>query len=131
MPIPPLQGGGVRDFTVAAQSGQPVALNQGKRYYNWFNCTGCHGGTGGGGIGPPLADTDWIYGGEAANIFLSIVQGRPNGMPSYGGQIPDEQVWKMVTYVQSLSKSTGPQGATADQSIGEEGGGQSEDNDGR
>ncbi|MGH7509457.1 MAG: c-type cytochrome [Gemmatimonadales bacterium] len=103
--------------------GQSVALAQGKRYYNWFNCTGCHGGRGGGGIGPPLADTDWIYGGEPANIFLSIVQGRPNGMPSFGGQVSDDQVWKMVTYVRSLSKSSGPEGATAEQPGGEGGGG--------
>ncbi len=68
--------------------GNKQALVDGKRYYGWFNCGGCHGGAGGGGIGPPLADQDWIYGGEPANIFLSIVQGRPNGMPSYGGSSP-------------------------------------------
>lgn len=95
-------------------------LVDGKRYYNWFNCTGCHGGAGGGGIGPPLADDDWIYGGEAANIFLSIVQGRPNGMPSYGGQLSDDQVWKIAAYVKTLSGEAGAKGATADESSGEE-----------
>jgi cytochrome c oxidase cbb3-type subunit 3 len=87
--------------------GQRNVLAEGKRYYGWFNCAGCHGGAGGGGIGPPLADDDWIYGGEPAHIFLTIVQGRPNGMPSYGGQIPDDQIWKIVTFVRTLSEHAG------------------------
>ena len=95
--------------------GNKNVLLDGRRYYNWFNCTGCHGGAGGGGIGPPLADGDWIYGGEPANIFLSIVQGRPNGMPSYGGQIPDDQVWKIVNYVSSLAGEAGASAAAARQ----------------
>lgn len=95
--------------------GDKQVLADGKRYYNWFNCTGCHGGAGGGGIGPPFADRDWIYGGEPANIFLSIVQGRPNGMPSFGGQLTDDQVWKLVAYVSSLSAHAGAKGATADE----------------
>jgi cytochrome c oxidase cbb3-type subunit III len=100
--------------------GQENVLTDGKRYYNWFNCTGCHGGAGGGGIGPPLADNDWIYGGQPANIFLSIVQGRPYGMPSYGGQIPDDQVWKIVAYVTSLAGTAGPKGTTADETGNED-----------
>src|SRR5687768_17491784 len=95
--------------------GQKNVLADGRRYFGWFNCTGCHGGAGGGGIGPPLADNDWIYGGEPANIFLSIVQGRPNGMPSYAGQIPDDQVWRIVAFVSSLAGTAGPKGATADE----------------
>lgn len=87
--------------------GSTAALDDGERYYGWFNCAGCHGGAGGGGIGPPLADRDWIYGGEPAAVFQSIVQGRPNGMPSFGGQIADEQVWKLVAYVHSLSEESG------------------------
>jgi cytochrome c oxidase cbb3-type subunit III len=104
--------------------GQKNTLAEGRRYYNWFNCTGCHGGAGGGGIGPPLADDDWIYGGEPAQIFLSIVQGRPYGMPSFGGQIPDAQVWMIVSYINSLAGEEGPEGATADESGGEESGGE-------
>jgi cytochrome c oxidase cbb3-type subunit 3 len=84
--------------------GQKSVLADGRRYYNWFNCTGCHGGAGGGGIGPPLADADWIYGGDPANVFLSIVQGRPYGMPSFAGQIPDDQVWRIVEYISSLAE---------------------------
>jgi cytochrome c oxidase cbb3-type subunit III len=31
-------------------------------------------------------------------------------MPSYGGRVPDDQVWQLVSYVQSLSGQT-PQDA--------------------
>jgi hypothetical protein len=39
-------------------------------------------------------------------------------MPSYGGQLSEDQVWKLVAYVTSLSAHAGPQGATADESAG-------------
>jgi cytochrome c oxidase cbb3-type subunit III len=87
--------------------GNAQALAEGREYYGWFNCAGCHGGAGGGGIGPPFADDDWIYGGKPGNVFQSIVQGRPNGMPAFAGRLPDEQVWKIVAYVRSLSGTEG------------------------
>ena len=78
------------------------ALAEGKRLFSWYNCVGCHA-QGGGGSGPALMDDVWIYGSEPANIFATIVEGRPNGMPSFGGHIPDEQVWQLVAYVRSMS----------------------------
>ena len=78
------------------------SLAEGKRLFEWYNCNGCHA-NGGGGIGPALMDNVWIYGAEPENIYATIVQGRPNGMPSFGGHIPDEQVWQLVAYVRSMS----------------------------
>ncbi|HKP71866.1 MAG TPA: cytochrome c [Pyrinomonadaceae bacterium] len=78
------------------------ALNEGKRLYDAYNCSGCHF-HGGGGIGPPLMDDKWVYGGDPANIFATIVEGRPNGMPSFRGKIPDAQVWQLAGYVRSMS----------------------------
>jgi cytochrome c oxidase cbb3-type subunit 3 len=75
---------------------------EGKRLYHWFNCVGCHA-NGGGDIGPALMDAKWIYGSEPANIFSTIVEGRPNGMPSFRGKIPDKQVWQLVAYVRSMA----------------------------
>jgi cytochrome c oxidase cbb3-type subunit 3 len=80
----------------------PYAISEGKRLFSWFNCSGCHS-HGGGGMGPPLMDATWIYGSEPNNIFATIVEGRPNGMPSFGGKIPDQQIWQLVAYVRSLS----------------------------
>ena len=84
-----------------------AAVGEGKRLYGWFNCTGCHGAVGGGGIGPPFADTEWIYGAAPENIYQSIVQGRPDGMPSFGGKIPEDELWKIVAYVRTLGRLAG------------------------
>jgi len=78
------------------------AISEGKRLYSWMNCIGCHG-EGGGAIGPALMDQTWIYGGSPANIYATIVEGRPNGMPSFGGRLTDDDVWKLVAYVRSMS----------------------------
>jgi cytochrome c oxidase cbb3-type subunit 3 len=78
------------------------AVNEGKRLFNQYNCSGCHA-NGGGGIGPPLMDRGWIYGSEPGNIFATVMQGRPNGMPSFRNRIPEYQGWEIVAYVRSLS----------------------------
>jgi cytochrome c oxidase cbb3-type subunit 3 len=78
------------------------AVNDGKRLYRWYNCNGCHS-MGGGGIGPALMDSEWKYGGDPASIFETIMRGRPGGMPSFGGHIPEDQVWQIVAYVRSMS----------------------------
>ena len=81
----------------------PAAARDGEQLYTSMNCAGCHGALGGGGIGPPFADEDWIYGGEPGQIFASVAQGRPNGMPSFGGRLPAESIWRIVSYVQSIA----------------------------
>ena len=76
--------------------------NEGKRLYTQYNCSGCHF-NGGGGIGPPLMDEKWIYGENPENIYATIVEGRPNGMPSFRQKIPDSQVQQIAAYVRSMS----------------------------
>lgn len=78
------------------------AVGEGKRLYSQFNCVGCHA-HGGGAIGPPLMDAEWIYGAEPENIYQTIVEGRPNGMPAFRGKIGTSDVWKLVAYVRSMS----------------------------
>jgi cytochrome c oxidase cbb3-type subunit 3 len=80
-------------------------LAQGKQLYTWFNCNGCHA-HGGGDIGPALMDDQWLYGSEIENVYATIVQGRPNGMPSFRNRIPDQQVWQIAAYVRSMSGLT-------------------------
>jgi cytochrome c oxidase cbb3-type subunit 3 len=76
-------------------------LAQGKTLYTSFNCNGCHS-NGGGGSGPPLMDDQWIYGSQIENIVHTIREGRPNGMPSFRGRIPDDQIWELAAYVRAL-----------------------------
>ncbi len=78
------------------------AMSEGKRLYTFMNCNGCHS-NGGGGIGPPLMDDKWIYGSEPGQVFATIVQGRPNGMPSFATKLPDYQAWQIAAYVRSMS----------------------------
>jgi cytochrome c oxidase cbb3-type subunit 3 len=65
---------------------QVHAINEGRRLYAWFNCNGCH-----------------AAGSEPAEIFATIMEGRPQGMPSFRGRIPEDDVWKIVAFVRSLS----------------------------
>lgn len=88
------------DYAKLEQSA--YAVGEGKRLYSAYNCVGCHA-HGGGAIGPALMDSIWIYGSRPEQIYSDIVQGRPNGMPSFGGKIPEYQVWELVAYVRSLS----------------------------
>lgn len=77
-------------------------LADGRHFFVWYNCSGCHGDHGGGGMGPSLRDTTWRYGSDAAAIFASIAEGRQYGMPAWGTRLPREQIWKIVSYIQSL-----------------------------
>lgn len=86
-------------------------LSQGQQLFSAYNCVGCHA-HGGGGMGPPLMDATWIYGSKPAQIHDSIVEGRPNGMPSFRGLIPDYQIWQLVAYVRSLSGQVSPTAAS-------------------
>ncbi len=83
-------------------AGDDRAVLEGQRLFHQYNCSGCHS-NGGGGMGPPLMDDEWIYGDTAGNIYWTIIEGRPNGMPAFGGRIVDDQVWRIVAYVRSLS----------------------------
>jgi cytochrome c oxidase cbb3-type subunit 3 len=83
--------------------GNAYGLAEGKRLYSAFNCNGCHALAGGGGIGPALRDDKWIYGYEPSQIYATIVQGRPNGMPSFGGKLPEQQIWQLVAYIDSMA----------------------------
>ena len=95
-------GGPVAPPSASQYSESAYAVGEGKRLYSAFNCVGCHA-HGGGGIGPALMDDQWIYGSRPEQIYTDIVQGRPNGMPSFQGKIPDYQVWELVAYVRSMS----------------------------
>jgi cytochrome c oxidase cbb3-type subunit 3 len=96
--MPPL------DPRAKAYEGNSQAIAEGARLFDWYNCSGCHF-HGAGGMGPSLMDKLWIYGGRIDQIRATIVQGRPNGMPSWEGKIPDEQIWQIAAYVRSLSAS--------------------------
>lgn len=83
-------------------AGDRAAMMEGRRWFVRYNCAGCHGDHAGGGMGPSLRDTSWIYGSSEANIFASIAQGRAYGMPAWGSKLPQDHIWKLVAYITSL-----------------------------
>jgi cytochrome c oxidase cbb3-type subunit 3 len=89
-------------------AGDPAAAAEGRQLFVGFNCGGCHSGYAGGGMGPSLRDSLWIYGSKDAQIFSTIAEGRPYGMPAWGGRIPDDLIWKLVTYINTLGTDEEP-----------------------
>jgi len=86
-----------------------VARTEGRRLFNQFNCSGCHGGHAGGGMGPSLRDNVWLYGGKDAQIYASIAQGRGKGMPTWGAKIPEQEIWQLVAYIKSMRTPDEPE----------------------
>lgn len=85
--------------------GDKAAMTVGAQLFIAYNCIDCHGADGAGAMGPSFQDGRWHFGGTAGAVFESIYQGRPDGMPSWGGRISNDQIWLLTTYVRSLAKS--------------------------
>jgi cytochrome c oxidase cbb3-type subunit 3 len=90
-------------------AGDRTAMGEGRQLFVRFNCSGCHGGRAGGGMGPSLRDVDWIYGNNDAQLFSSITEGRAHGMPSWQTLLTPDQTWKLVAYIKSLRTRNEPQ----------------------
>jgi cytochrome c oxidase cbb3-type subunit 3 len=102
-PVGPVPGNPqLAHYLINPLAGDPVALQDGRRLFDWYNCSGCHGGHAGGGMGPSLRDEVWIYGNRDDQIYDTIAQGRANGMPAWGSKIPREQIWELVAYIKSM-----------------------------
>ena len=86
-------------------AGNPQAVAQGHDLFIKMNCAGCHGYQATGGMGPNLTDNYWRYGGTPVQIFKSIYEGRPQGMPAWNPALPPDDIWKLVAYIQSLGGS--------------------------
>ena len=101
-----IQPGMVKPFAglqlVNPHEGDANAIATGAKLFVAYNCIDCHGADGSGAMGPSLADGRWHFGGQPAEVFESIYQGRPEGMPAWGSLISQDQVWMLVTYVRSL-----------------------------
>jgi cytochrome c oxidase cbb3-type subunit 3 len=91
-----------------------AAITEGESYFHRMNCVACHGYGARGGMGPNLRDKTWRYGGTPVEIYKSISEGRPKGMPAWGAMLPPETIWKLAAYIQSLGGATAPGDVLAD-----------------
>jgi cytochrome c oxidase cbb3-type subunit III len=99
----------ISDTTEGPYDDNAYGTTEGQMLYEQMNCSGCHA-NGGGAIGPALMDDEWIYGSKPEQIFATIAEGRPNGMPTWKYRLNNQQIWQLVAYVRSLSGLT-PKGA--------------------
>ena len=83
--------------------GDKRATATGARLFIAYNCLDCHGAEGSGSVAPTFQDGRWHFGGSPAEVFESIYEGRPDGMPAWGGRITNDQIWMLTAYVRSLS----------------------------
>lgn len=93
---------------------------EGHKKYMSAGCNGCHGGTGGGGMGPPLSNPVWIYGNDGDTLFRLIALGT-NGLQEQGytrkgselvvGPMPphgnivksNDDMWKIIAWIWSIN----------------------------
>jgi mono/diheme cytochrome c family protein len=83
--------------------GDKKATAMGAQLFVSYNCLDCHGAEGSGAMAPSFQDGRWHFGGSPAEVFESIYQGRPDGMPAWGGRISNDEIWMLTAYVRSLS----------------------------
>jgi mono/diheme cytochrome c family protein len=98
---------------------QADIVAQGHDLFQSYSCSGCHGGTGGGGMCPPVNGEVWFYGLEDDTLFRLITLGSLGmdkaGFSHLGGpglQMPpfadiiktDDEIWKMLTWIRSVYK---------------------------
>jgi PQQ-dependent dehydrogenase (methanol/ethanol family) len=73
-------------------------------------CSACHGPGATGGRGPALASGVFSHGGSDNEVFATIRAGVPGTqMPAFS-TLPSDDVWRLVTYIKSLSGQTGSLG---------------------
>jgi len=77
---------------------------EGRLIYLTYGCVGCHGVSGGGGMGKPILDDQWIFGSDDATLFKLIRGDVPKQtMPNVIGKaLTDDQIRKVILYVRHI-----------------------------
>lgn len=104
VPIGDLAGANDNTLETTVKSpyaGNAAAIAEGHELFEKMNCAACHGYDMKGGMGPNLTDSYWRYGGAPADIYKSIFEGRPQGMPSWGRALTPTLIWKVVAYIET------------------------------
>jgi mono/diheme cytochrome c family protein len=97
--------------------------DEGHKKFMAAGCNGCHGGTGGGGMGPPLTNQVWVYGKDSDTLFRLIALGSDElqkegyqrkgsenvvgPMPPMGGIVKsNDDLWKIIAWIRSVNPSS-------------------------
>ena len=84
-----------------------TALADGRRFFEQYNCAGCHGDHGGGGMGPSLRDDVWLYGGEFRQVAESIREGRNGVMPAWRERLSEDEQRAIAAWLLSQGHGGG------------------------
>jgi cytochrome c-L len=101
---------GVKEFLktgVNPYIGDPAHLAKGRELYSG-NCSGCHGQTGQGGMGPSLNDGGWVYpkNGTDEGLFATIFGGARAPMTPKSGSLTLDEMLHVMAWVRNIY--TGP-----------------------
>lgn len=94
------------DETNATLLNDADAISQGKSIFG-ANCASCHKPNGSGDIGPNLTDKFWLYGNDIKDVFSSVKNGRPNGMPDHATKLTPVQIQQVASFVLQLPYKAG------------------------
>lgn len=98
--------------------GDPKAIEAGQKLFS-TGCAACHGVDGGGGRGPSLRERAVWHPMDDKTMYQAIQKGIGGGMPA--SNLPEDQAWRIVAYVRSLtapaSKVNVPGDAVAGQAL--------------
>ncbi len=97
---------------------QADVVAAGQNFLRSYGCSGCHGGSGGGGMCPPLTNDTWVYGGDDDTLFRLVTLGSDDlqklgytriGRENVVGPMPPmgplfksaDDLWKILAFVRS------------------------------
>ena len=92
-------------------------VETGRRLYAG-RCGHCHGQNGEGGRGATLNTGRFRHGGSGRELFLVVRDGIPNTEMPGAFRLPDAEIWRMVAYVQQLSRHGASDPVTGDAAAG-------------
>jgi len=100
--VVPLQAHAMKCPT--AIRGHLDSIGEGRRAYLEFNCSGCHGNSAGGGMGPN------IVGAESGDLQEAVLQGdaKEGGMPSFKGCVNSTDVKNIGAYLRAIGTQQEP-----------------------
>ena len=98
------QNGATAPQKLNPYTGKAEAIAEGQQLYKKFNCYGCHGMQGGGGMGPNLTDETWQTGDGSDRNIMSQVRDGKGQMPPYKMMMTDDQAWKVIAFIRTLYK---------------------------
>jgi len=90
---------------LSGQQSDPAKAAAGETQFQTF-CSACHGldGKGMAAVGAPnLTDDVWLYGGDAATIKETVMNGRAGQMPAFQDKLGEQRVRLLAAYALKLS----------------------------